>query len=87
MNGIIELLSTKYKEIPPAKINSGLCEDFAWAVCEIDSSFSLEYDDDYGHVYLYKDRLYFDAECPDGIEELYSLPYYERIKNRLGREL
>lgn len=80
MNAITQILSTKYQNILPQKINSGLCENFAWFVYELDNSFSVEYDDDNGHVYLYKNELYFDAECPNGIKEIDSLPYYKRIE-------
>lgn len=63
-------------------INNGLCEYFAYAVCdevpgaemfwleELDS----QYEDAHHCVIRYEGRFY-DAECPQGVDRLEDLPY------------
>jgi len=81
--------------LSPREINNGLCEEFAMAVIErmggysdnleevsTESFVNIESDEwaNYpGHVWIYYGDKFYDAECPQGVNDWRELPIFRRI--------
>ena len=79
------------KGITPHAINNGLCEDFAMMVIEQMGGYSSELEevatesfdganDLPGHVWIYYQDKFYDAECPQGVKDWRELPIFKRLR-------
>lgn len=87
---VINNLINKFGD-EPIVINAGDCYEFACAVVqqvpnakvlwdsELDEKFKPMYLSTGHHAFVkYKDK-YYDAECPEGINDFHDLPFYKRF--------
>jgi len=72
-------LATSYENI-----NEGLCDEFAACVCTFLPGCTMYWNDDFtdefdcSHCFIeYEDR-YYDAECPEGVDDWRDLPFFQR---------
>lgn len=66
-----------------AEINSGYCADFATVICErLPGLVRVLSDDDFGreytHTFIKCGLMFYDAECPLGVDEWQQLPVFGR---------
>jgi hypothetical protein len=70
----------------PIEINRGGCADIAdivWRMTKHVADVEITSDEDedggeYTHTFLKYDGRFFDAECPDGVDDWRDLPIYAR---------
>lgn len=80
-----------WKFLQPSAINNGNCDSFAqnledkfkdgmarWGDEVLNLFEGCHFPD--GHCFFERKGLYYDAECPEGVESPVLLPYYERQK-------
>lgn len=72
--------------VTPYKINDGNCEDWAYDVKKrIGSDHAVEVWEtvfdyaDTSHVFLCIDGKFYDAECPEGVDDAMELPIFKKI--------
>ena len=67
-------------------INDGLCADFAELVCQLVPDAELVWNTDLSddfwrvHCFIEYDGCYYDAECPEGVEDWCDLPFFQRCE-------
>lgn len=66
----------------PWKINEGTCINFAIDVTTLWTGSEFEWDDydKPSHCYVVYKARYYDSECPDGVDDVSELPYFQRLK-------
>lgn len=85
---VIKKLANDYvqyhKFLSPGCINEGHCNIFAGYVKEIFPKVKLVFDgkideepDWFDHCCVYYNGKYYDAECPQGVQDWRDLPFYE----------
>ena len=68
-----------FPNLSAKKINYGNCFNWAYIVYLFyPEKTSLYYDDKFIHAFVGIGNLYFDSECPTGIDDWEKLPTYKR---------
>lgn len=75
-----------FPKISARKINNGNCFNWAYIVYLLleDKEVSLYSDDEFVHAFVKIGDLYYDSECPTGVNCWEDLPTYQRYPNNYG---